>query len=263
MEFFKGLSYNFRGLGFGLKSPRLLFLGLLRFLIVAVVTIVAAGAILYYHQEILHMVWERPESPWLTWLWRILSWLLSLILVGVAAVVSYLIAQILFGVVIMDRMSRITEARVTGSIMEPRKVSFFKVFLFLLRQEIPRTLVPVLISLLFMMGGWVLPFGPVVVFVSSLAAVIFLAWDNTDLVPARRLVPFRERLGLLARRLPFHLGFGLPFLVPGLNLILLSFAPVGATLWILSLENPPGGTPGPLAGKEQLSEPSDASGATS
>ena len=37
--------------------------------------------------------------------------------------------------------------------------------------------------------------------------------------------------GQVSARLIFHLGFGIPFLIPGLNLLLLSFAPVGATLY--------------------------------
>jgi CysZ protein len=35
------------------------------------------------------------------------------------------------------------------------------------------------------------------------------------------------------KAIPFHLGFGLPFLVPILNILFLSFAPVGATLYYL------------------------------
>jgi CysZ protein len=61
--------------------------------------------------------------------------------------------------------------------------------------------------------------------------VVFLAWDNTDLVPARRMVPFQERFRFLLKTLPFHLGFGLWFLIPVLNLLFLSFAPVGGTLY--------------------------------
>jgi CysZ protein len=81
------------------------------------------------------------------------------------------------------------------------------------------------------MAGWLTPLGPVVTVVSSVIAVIFLAWDNTDLIPARRLVPFGERFRILRRTLPFHLGFGLLFLIPFLNILFLSFAPVGATLY--------------------------------
>jgi CysZ protein len=73
----------------------------------------------------------------------------------------------------------------------------------------------------------------VVTVVSSALAVIFLAWDNTDLIPARRLVSFSERFRELRRTLPFHLGFGLLFLIPFLNILFLSFAPVGAALYYL------------------------------
>jgi CysZ protein len=38
--------------------------------------------------------------------------------------------------------------------------------------------------------------------------------------------------------LAFHLGFGLPFLIPVLNIVLLSFAPVGATLYFIEKQEP-------------------------
>jgi CysZ protein len=45
------------------------------------------------------------------------------------------------------------------------------------------------------------------------------------------MIPFRTRFRLFLGTLPFHLGFGLPLLIPGLNILLLSFAPVGAAMW--------------------------------
>jgi CysZ protein len=84
--------------------------------------------------------------------------------------------------------------------------------------------------------GWLTPLGPFLTFGGPLVAAIFLAWDNTDLVPARRLYTFGERFQLLRRHLLFHLGFGLPFLIPLANVLLLSFAPVGATLYQIQKE---------------------------
>jgi CysZ protein len=217
----------------GLKTPRLLMLGLIRFFLVIMITIGAASLILVYHQEILNFMWSKPQSSWVLWLWYLLSWLLSAVLVGFSAVLSYLVSQILFSVVIMDLMSRITEASVTGTVQAPGNVPVWQQFLFLIKQEIPRATIPVLITLLLIMAGWLTPLGPVVTVASSGIAVIFLAWDNTDLIPARRLVPFGERFRLLRRTLLFHLGFGLLFLIPFLNILFLSFAPVGATLYVI------------------------------
>jgi len=81
--------------------------------------------------------------------------------------------------------------------------------------------------------GWLTPLGPVMAILSSAIAVIFLAWDNTDLVPARRLFSFGERFGFLMQTIPFHFGFGLLFLLPVFNVLSLSFAPVGATLFFM------------------------------
>jgi CysZ protein len=233
MPFIHGIVLNLRGLWVGVSTPRLLFWGLVRLLMVVLLTVVSAGLILAYHEQILNMVWARPETRWVLWLWMVVSWLLSFLLVGIAAVVSYLASQVLFSVVVMDLMSRITERDLTGRVEGPGEMTFFRLFLYLVRQEIPRTVLPVLISLALMLAGWLTPFGPLTTVFSAGAAALFLAWDNTDLVPARRLVPFRDRLALLRKTILFHLGFGVLFLIPVLNILLLSFAPVGATLYHL------------------------------
>ena len=233
MNLFSGIKYNLQGLSLGLKTPKLLLLGIIRFMVVIIITILSAGLVLVYHQEILNLMWIKPESQWIIWLWYLLSWLLSAVLVGCAIVLSYLVSQILFSVFIMDLMSRITEKTVTGSVREPNKIPWWQQFLFLIKQEIPRTIVPVLLSLVLIGLGWLTPLGPIVMILSSAAAVIFLAWDNTDLIPARRMTPFKERFRLLTSTLPFHLGFGILFLIPLLNILFLSFAPVGATLYYI------------------------------
>jgi CysZ protein len=233
MGLFNGIKYNLQGLRLGLKTPKLLMLGIIRFMVVAIITVLSAGLILVYHQEILNLMWSKPESQWIVWLWYLLSWLLSAILVGCAIVLSYLVSQILFSVFIMDLMSKITEKTVTGNIREPNKIPWWQQFFFLIKQEIPRTTVPVLLSLMLIGLGWLTPLGPIVTILSSAAAVIFLAWDHTDLIPARRMAPFKERFRLLMNTLPFHLGFGILFLIPLLNILFLSFAPVGATLYYI------------------------------
>jgi len=233
MNLFSGIKYNLRGLGMGLKTPKLLVLGLIRLFTVILITIFAAGLILVYHQTILGFMWSKPESQWVTWLWYLLSWLLSAILVGLSSVISFLASQILFSVLIMDMMSRVTEKKMTGNIQEPRKIPLLQQFVFLVKQEIPRTTIPVLLALLLIIAGWLTPLGPIITILSSVVAVIFLAWDNTDLAPARQLVPFRKRFRSLTRSLLFHLGFGILFLIPVLNILFLSFAPVGATLYYI------------------------------
>jgi CysZ protein len=237
MNVIRGIKYNLQGLLMGLRTPKLLFLGLFRFAVVIVITIFSAGLILVYHQEILTFMWSKPESQWTLWLWHILSWLLSAVLVGLSTVLSYLAAQILFSVLIMDLMSRITEKKVTGSIRQPANMPVWQQLLFLIKQEIPRAVIPVLLSLMLLILGWLTPIGPLVTLLSAGLAAIFLAWDNTDLIPARHMVTFRERFRILTRNLPFHLGFGVLFLIPLLNILVLSFAPVGATLYYIDKYN--------------------------
>jgi len=231
MNFIQGISYNFRGLFLSIKTPKLLFWGLLRFCVVVLITIISASLILIYLQDILGFIWAKPASHWILWLWHLTSWLLSLCLVGLSTVISYLLSQVLFSVVIMDHMSRITECMVEGDATDAVNASIFKSFAYLVSQEMPRTIVPVILSILLMIVGWMTPFGPLVALLLSAVAAVFLAWDNTDLIAARQLIPFRTRFRSLLKTLPFHLGFGLPLLIPGLNILLLSFAPVGAALY--------------------------------
>jgi CysZ protein len=233
MNLLSGITYNLRGLRLGLKTPKLLVLGLVRFAAVVIITILAASLILVYHEKILHLIWAKPASQWIRWLWYALSWLLSLFLVGLSAILSYLVSQLLFGVFIMDYMSRVTERMMVGEEHELEKVPVLRQLSYLVKQEIPRTILPVFVILLLMVLGWLTPLGPVLAILSSGIAVIFLAWDNTDLVPARRLYPYKKRFRLLLDSLTFHLGFGLLFLIPVLNILFLSFAPVGATIYFI------------------------------
>lgn len=233
MGLVQGIKYNIRGFLLGVKTPKLLLLGLVRLTVVVAVTILSIGLIFAYHQEILNLIWAKPESRWVIWLWHLLSWTLSLLLVVMSSLVSYLISQIFFCVVIMDTMSRITERMVTGEEKSPQKMPFFSWFFHLVKQETPRAILPLVLSLLILILGWLTPVGPLVTILSSLIAAVFLAWDNTDLVPARRLYSFKKRFKYLTKNLLFHTGFGLLFLIPVGSIFFLSFAPVGATLYYL------------------------------
>lgn len=233
MNLLNGITYNLRGLRLGIKTPKLLLLGLIRFAAVVIITILAASLILVYHEKILHLIWAKPASQWILWLWYVLSWLLSVCLVGLSGILSYLVSQILFSVFIMDYMSRVTERMMMGEEHELEKVPVLRQFSYLVKQEIPRTILPVLVILILMVLGWLTLLGPVLAILSSGIVVIFLAWDNTDLVPARRRYPFKQRFKLLRKSLTFHLGFGLLFLIPLLNILFLSFAPVGATIYFI------------------------------
>ncbi len=232
--FVQGINYNLKGLFLGIKTPKLLLLGILRFLILIALTIVFATLAISYHDKLMALIWVKPESIWIVWIWHFLSWLLTLFMIGTSTLIAYILSQVLFSVLIMDYMSRITERIITGNVQEP-KLSLFQFTFYLIKQEIPRTILPIAISLLLFVLGWLTPFGPVIATISSLITIIFLSWDNTDLVPARRLLPFKKRVHLLVKNLPFHIGFGIYFLIPLLNSIFFSFSPVGATMYYLEV----------------------------
>jgi CysZ protein len=231
MHLVTGIRYNLRGLMLGLKTPKLLMLGIARFVVLLAFAIFGAALALSYYDEVLRLIWVKPESLWIVWLWYFVSWLTALLMVGISTVLAYLVSQILFSVVIMDLMSRITEKKITGKVMDAPEASLFRQLLFLIRQEIPRAVIPMLFLLVIMILGWLTPLAPVLSIISTALAAVFLAWDNTDLVPARRMTPFSKRFSWLMKTFLFHLGFGLLFLIPVANILLLSFAPVGATLF--------------------------------
>jgi CysZ protein len=235
MEIFKGISYNLRGLMMGLSDRRLLFWGASRFVLILLCVVLLGGLVLGFHEEMMAIIWQRPESGWLAWIWQLVSWSVSLFLLALSFLISYLISQILFSVLIMDHMSRIVEKKLKGKVVETGS-GIMRFFFYLVRQEVPRTVFPLAISLIMFILGWLIMLGPISSLFSASAAAVFLAWDNTDIVPARRLIPFRERFRLLLRSLSFHLGFGLPFLIPFLNIVFLAFAPVGGTLYFLERE---------------------------
>ncbi|MFC1857635.1 EI24 domain-containing protein [Thermodesulfobacteriota bacterium] len=234
MNLFSGILYNLRGLRMGLKTPRLLFLGFIRFAAVIILTVAAAVLLFKYHYEILDQIWTQPESRWVLWLWHLLSWLLTLFLLGLSAVFAFLVCQILFSIFIMDRMSQITERMVSGEVKSLKEMPVFRQLVHLIKQEIPRATLPVVLMCCLSLVGWLTPFGAVIAIITSLIAAVFLAWDHTDLVLARRLTPFPERFKFLLKNLPFHLGFGIVFLIPVLNILFLSFAPVGGTLYYIN-----------------------------
>ena len=114
MSLISGIAYNYKGLKLGLKTPKLLFLGLVRFVVIVMIAIVSAGLILSYHNEILSLIWAKPESSWIIWLWHVVSWLLTLLLMGISAVVSFLISQVLFSVIRRLRGPYVTDPAPAG-----------------------------------------------------------------------------------------------------------------------------------------------------
>ena len=230
----EGFYFNIRGFIVSLRSPALLFWGLIRVILLIMATVIIAGFILKYRVELSDVIWQKPEnSIWQAWLWQIYSWFLSLILMVLAGICAFIVTQLLFSIVIMDYMSQIIEKKITGKVDAP-EFSIHKLLLHLIKQEIPRALIPLIISFIIMVAGWFSFFmAPAASFISVLIVSTFLAWDNTDLVPSRRFMSLGERFRLFINNIPFHIGFGLPFLIPIANIIFLSYAPVGGTLYFL------------------------------
>jgi uncharacterized protein involved in cysteine biosynthesis len=68
---------------------------------------------------------------------------------------------------------------------------------------------------------------------SRLVAVVALMMALAGLIVYHHTTILNLLWTLLIHNIPFHLGFGILFLIPFLNMVFLSFAPVGATLYYL------------------------------
>jgi CysZ protein len=231
-----GIQYNIKGLKLGLKTPKLLFLGLIRFVLIGILAIVSAILVWRYYQDIFSIIWNRPDSQWVVWLWYFSSWLTGLLLFCMMAMISYLVAQITFGIWIMDMMAQVTERHITGNSAKPAHSSFFLQLFHLIKQETPRAIFPIALTTFVMLVGWMTPLGPILTVLLPVITALFLAWDNTDLIAARQLIPFKSRFDFLKKNLLFHIGFGLWFLIPLVNVLFLSFAPVGGALYYIDLQ---------------------------
>lgn len=236
MNLLLGIHYNIKGLWFAFQKPVLLLLGVMRFSIVLVLTLVCIGFVLYWHDDMLNLVWQMPDSGLLIHIWRLVSWLVFIFLAAMSMILAYIVSQLFFCVFIMDYMSRLTEAMVLGKKVQPEQGAWGEIFIHLVKQEIPRAILPLIVSFVILALGLLTPVSPLVFVFSPLCAAVFLAWDNTDLIPARRMYSFRDRFGFFKKNLSFHIGFGLLFLIPWVNILFLSFAPVGATLYYMEKE---------------------------
>lgn len=233
MNLLYGLKCHWEALKIMKAKKSLIFWGLLRFLIILFLFIVLSFIALSYNHLLLEYIWTKPSSLMMLILWKIALVLLTILLLFVAGGLSYLISQILFGVVIADHMSYITEHILSGKEPKGTPPFSFSYLLFLIKQEIPRGTLPLLVSSSFIILGWLLPLGFIWVMVSSLVSCAFLAWDYTDLVPARMLKPFKERFTLFKRTFWGHVIFGLPFMIPFINVLFFSIGPVSGTVFYM------------------------------
>jgi len=71
MDLLEGIKYNIKGIILALKTPKLLMLGLLRFVFVLLLTFLVSGLIFYRHDEILTAIWIKPDSGWLIYFWHV------------------------------------------------------------------------------------------------------------------------------------------------------------------------------------------------
>ncbi len=241
-QVFRGFAYPWRGLGFVYgKHPSLIRYTVFQVLLtVAVFAAVIVGWSASY-DSIAGLLWSRPESAWLVWLWYLYRIVAALAL----AVVGYFVFIVLVGIVCApfnSKLSQKVETLLTGRLppstgfadevreaIRDIRVALGKVFFYamvMLPVFLIGLLVPGLGQILLVVFGW-------------LFTALYLSLDYLDWPLSRRRIGFGDRLSYLKRHRWPMLGFGaaafLLLWIPVLSFFLVPAAVAGGTLLFVDL----------------------------
>jgi CysZ protein len=247
MEFFRGLTYPFRGFAILRKYPGLARYWLPPMLITLTALIAGTYAAIAYHDDVLDMLWAAPAHDSAAGLamaalhaiTRVLAFLLALFFVFALCLGTSSLVAAPFN----DALSEAIEVREAG-----KPAPAFS--LAALVREISRTLRLELLKLCvyvavmgpLLLASWLVPGVGQVLYAGfgALFTSAYLAFDYIDWSASRRGLGIRERLGLLRERPLRMLGFGaavwMCLFVPLLNLAFMPLAVAGGTRLFLDIE---------------------------
>ncbi|WP_027184116.1 EI24 domain-containing protein [Desulfovibrio inopinatus] len=235
-DFFRGLSAHISGIRFAFEHKAYLGLIFVPFVLTLILYGVAISLFSGYGEVLAQAIWSfDPGSTSQTM--GVVHSVFEYFIVTVAYIIVFAIMYFLFMVianilasplydVIVERMRHIVrpdigapESRIgiVATVVEEVKKAMF-----LLIVPLALFFVPVI--------GQVL---------SLIAAMLFLAWDFVDFSLSKDVPDFRSRLGAVWSRKFALLGFGVPLLIPVLNLFLFPFAILGsALLYLQTIKKP-------------------------
>jgi CysZ protein len=234
-EFFRGVGMLGRGFGTWRTAPRVMLLGAIPALIVAVVYIAGLTVLLLNLPAITESL-TRFADDWEPVLQGLLRGLFALAFLVVFAffwVYTYTVVTLAVGDPFYERIWRKVEGQLGDAPVEP-EMGFWRGFgralLDFLRLFLPTVLLGVLV---FAIGFIPIVGGVTAVVLGALIGGWFLAVETTGLAFDARGLTQRERRRMLRSRRPLTLGFGvasyLLFLVPGLTVLAMPAAVAGAT----------------------------------
>jgi CysZ protein len=253
-SFARGLSYLPRAFRLIRADRRLRRYALLPFLINLAVFALALTAFIHWFPDLLALVsgWTRVAQPeaWyalpLYWLAAAARWLIAVLLLAAAALVTWFTFTLLGNVIASpfnEALSAATERALGSGPPEGAggllgftregwraasdEIRRFAFFLLVQATLLPLNLVPVAGNVAY--AGCSIAFG-----------VLFMALDYTDSPMSRRRIPVGRRRRVVAANPALMSGFGgalfLAIFVPGLSLVCMPLGVVGGTLLYLDLE---------------------------
>lgn len=227
VDFFKGLAAHATGIRFALARKGYLGLAAIPFLLTLLLYGVGFTLFASHSDQLVGLLWRPdPASPAGTFMAVLVSIYLHLVkylLYLLAFVLMYFLFMVTANVLaapLYDIIAGRLAAEATGALGEAAGLPLWRAMIEEGKKAVFVAALPLLLVFLPLVGQILAP----------LAAAVLLAYDFVDYSLGRDVPRFADRLRYLARRIPLLLGFGLPLLVPLLNLALFPFAILGASL---------------------------------
>lgn len=219
-DFIRGMRGHADGLRYAFARKSLLPLIALPFVITILLFAAGFYAFSAYSDAMLAYFWNPPADAAgffgaLAWVWtHVVKYFLYLVLF----VMTYFLFMVAANVIASPFYDVISKRIMPGESGEG--MGIFRVILEELKKALFVLAIPLLLLVIPVIGQ----------ILSPIAAMTVLAWDFLDFSLSRERPDFKGRLGYVRRRMFLLLGFGVPLVIPILNILLFPFAIVGATL---------------------------------
>lgn len=238
----RGFGYLFKGWAFVLRHPSLIKYCLLPFMICLVVFAGVAGIFAYTYNDLIGMIWARPDSSFTRVLWYLFNVLLILLAV-LLAYGAFFVVQAMIAAPFNDLLSEKVELIAFGNRtppFSPRRAM----------GDVGRTVTHELGKISLYLGimapllvfNWIVPVlgQAALLFGGFIITTTFFSYDYLDLCMGRRRWTFRQKWRALRRNGALSIGFGSALsaglLIPLLGLMCIPMAAVGGALLFNDLE---------------------------
>jgi len=222
----KGLFAHIRGIRFALAHKGYLVLAAIPFAVTLALYALGLGLLATGGDHLSALIWSPDPAAAglvgaLAWLYaHVVKYLLYLLAFVLMYFLFMVTANILASPLYDGIAGRMTRQLRKGAAPEPQGLSLWRIMAEELKKAVFVAGLPVLLFLVPVFGQLLAP----------VAAAGLLAFDFLDFAFCRDEPRFALRLRALAKRPLLLLGFGVPLLIPVVNIALFPFAIFGATL---------------------------------